>query len=56
MTAPAAAPGSGVIAAPAPRVPPQPATDRFAFAATLDSIPGGAAKAASSTAEEGSQT
>ncbi len=56
MTAPAAAPVSGVIAAPAPRIPPQPATDRFAFAAMLDSIPGGAAKAASSTAEEGSHT
>ena len=56
MTAPAAAPVSGAIVAPTPRAAPQAATDRFAFAAMLDSLPGAAAKTASSAAEEGSQT
>ena len=56
MTAPAAAPVSGAIVAPTPRAAPQVATDRFAFAAMLDSLPGAAAKTASSAAEEGSQT
>ena len=56
MTAPAAAPVSGAIVAPTLRAAPQAATDRFAFAAMLDSLPGAAAKTASSAAEEGSQT
>ena len=56
MTAPAAAPVSGAILAPTLRAAPQAATDRFAFAAMLDSLPGAAAKTASSAAEEGSQT
>ncbi len=56
MTAPAAAPVSGAIAAPTLRPAPQAVTDRFAFAAMLDSLPGAVAKAASSAAEEGSQT
>jgi hypothetical protein len=56
LTAPAAAPVSGAIVAPTLRAAPQAATDRFAFAAMLDSLPGAAAKTASSAAEEGSQT
>ena len=56
MTAPAPAPVSGAIVPPTPRAALQTATDRFAFAAMLDSLPGAAAKAASSAAEEGSQT
>jgi Flagellar hook-length control protein FliK len=56
LTAPAAAPVSGAILAPTLRAAPQAATDRFAFAAMLDSLPGAAAKTASSAAEEGSQT
>ena len=52
MTAPAAAPASGPIAPPAPRASPQPPADRFAFAAVLDSLPGAAAKAGASAAEE----
>ncbi len=56
MTAPAAAPASGPIVMPAPRPAPQAATDRFAFAAVLDSLPGAAAKAGSSVAGEGPRT
>jgi hypothetical protein len=56
MTAPAAAPASGAILAPAPRAAPQPPTDRFAFAAVLDSLPGAAAKAGASVADEGTRT
>jgi Flagellar hook-length control protein FliK len=56
MTAPAAALVSGAIAAPTLRAAPQTVTDRFAFGAMLDSLPGVAAKAGSSVAEEGSQT
>jgi Flagellar hook-length control protein FliK len=56
MTAPAAAPVSSAIVAPMQRTAPQAVSDRFAFAAMLDSLPGPAAKAASSAAEEGSQT
>ena len=36
MTAPAAAPASGPIAPAAPRAPPQPQADRFAFAVVLE--------------------
>jgi Flagellar hook-length control protein FliK len=56
MTAPAAAPVSCAIVAPTPRAAPPAAADRFTFTAMLDSIPGAAANAASSGAEEGSQT
>jgi soluble lytic murein transglycosylase-like protein len=56
VTAPAAAPASGPIAALAPRAAPQSATDRFAFAAVLDSLPGAAAKAGASIAACGSRT
>jgi hypothetical protein len=56
MTAPAAAPAAGAVILPALRAAPQPATDRFAFAAMLDSLPGAAAKAGSAAAEEGSRT
>jgi len=52
MTAPAAAPASGPMAPPAPRASPQPAADRFAFGAVLDSLPGSAAKAGAATAEK----
>jgi hypothetical protein len=52
MTAPAAAPVSGPIAASAASAPPQPRADAHAFAAVLDSLPGGAAKAGASTAGE----
>ena len=52
MTAPAAAPASGPIAPAAPRAPPQPQADRFAFAAVLDSLPGAQTRAGASTAEE----
>lgn len=51
MTAPAAAPASAPIAPPPPRAPAQPPTDAHGFAAMLDSLPGGAAKAGASTAE-----
>ena len=56
MTAPTAAPAAGAVVLPALRAAPQPATDRFAFAAMLDSLPGAAAKAGSAAAEEGSRT
>ena len=56
MTALAAAPASGPIVLPALRAPPQPSTDRLAFAAMLDSLPDAAAKAGSSAAAEGSRT
>ena len=56
MTAPAAALVSGAIAAPALARAPQAVTDRFAFAAMLDSLPGATAKAGSAVAEERSQT
>ena len=56
MTAPAAALVSGAIAAPALRAAPQAVTDRFAFGAMLDSLPGATAKAGSAVAEERSQT
>ncbi len=56
MTAPAVAAPAGPAALPASRTAPQPATDRFAFAALLDSLPGAAAKVSSSAAEEGSRT
>ncbi len=56
MTALAAAPVSSAIVAHMPRAAPQAASDRFAFAAMLDSLPGPATKAASSAAKEGSQT
>jgi hypothetical protein len=52
MTAPAAAPASGPMAPPAPRASPQPAADRFAFGAVLDSLPGSAAKAGAATGEK----
>jgi Flagellar hook-length control protein FliK len=52
MTAPAAPPASGPIAAAAPRAPLQPPADRLAFAAVLDSLPGAATKAGPSAAEE----
>ena len=56
MTAPAAALVSGAIAAPALRAAPQAVTDRFAFGAMLNSLPGATAKAGSAVAEERSQT
>ena len=57
MTAPAAAPAAGAVVLPAPRTASQPAADRFAFAAMLDSLPGAAPKAgAASAAAEGSRT
>jgi Flagellar hook-length control protein FliK len=58
MTAPAAAPAASAIALPALRAAPQPAADRFAFAAMLDSLPGAAAakSGAASAAGEGSRT
>jgi DNA segregation ATPase FtsK/SpoIIIE, S-DNA-T family len=56
MTAPAAAPASGPIAPAAPRAPPQPQADRFAFAAVLDSLPGAQTRAGASTAEEQPQS
>jgi hypothetical protein len=52
MTAPAAATASGPIATTVVRVPHQPPADRLAFAAVLDSLPGGAAKAGASIGEE----
>jgi hypothetical protein len=52
MTAPAAAPTSGPVAPAAPRAASQPAADRFAFAAMLDSLPGAPAKAGASAGEE----
>ena len=52
MTAPAAAPAAGPIAPAAPRAASQPAVDRLAFTAMLDSLPGGTAKAGASTVEE----
>ena len=57
MTAPAAAPVSNAIVAPAPapRSAPEAAPGRFAFAAMLDSLPGAAPKAIS-VSEEGSLT
>jgi hypothetical protein len=51
MTAPAAAPASGPIAPAAPRAPPQPQADRFAFAAVLDSLPRAQTRAGASTTE-----
>jgi flagellar hook-length control protein FliK len=56
VTAPTAAPAAGAVVLPALRAAPQSATDRFAFAAMLDSLPGAAAKAGSAAAEEGSRT
>jgi hypothetical protein len=56
MTAPAAAPTSGPVAPAAPRATPQPPTDRYAFAAMLDSLPGAPTKAGASTAEEPAHT
>ena len=56
MTAPAAALVSGAIAVPALRAAPQAVTDRFAFGAMLDSLPGATARAGSAVAEERSQT
>ncbi len=56
MTAPAAALPSGAIAPPTPRAAPQAVTDRFAFGAMLNSLPGATAKAGSAVAEEKSQT
>jgi hypothetical protein len=52
MTAPAAALASAPIAPLAPRASHQPAPDRLAFAAVLDSLPGGSVKADASTAEK----
>ena len=52
MTAPAAAPTSGPVAPAAPRAAPQPAADRFAFAAMLDSLPGPPTKAGAAAGEE----
>jgi hypothetical protein len=51
MTAPAAAPAPAPIAPLAPRASPHPAADHLAFAAVLDSLPGGGAKAGAPTAE-----
>jgi hypothetical protein len=51
LTALAATTGFGPTVAPPPRAAPQAATDRFAFAAVLDSLPGADAKAGSSVAE-----
>ena len=56
MTAPAAAPASGLMAPAAPRAAPQPQADRFAFAAVLDSLPEAGAKAGASTVEEQPRT
>jgi hypothetical protein len=56
MTAPAAAPGPGPIAAPMLRWAPQAAADRVAFASVLDSLPGAAAKSGASVAEAGPRT
>ena len=52
MTAPAAAPASGPIVPPPPRAALQPPADAHAFAAVLDSLPGGEVKPGASTAEE----
>src|SRR5208282_4729569 len=56
MTATAAAPAFGPIVASALRAQPQAANDRFAFAAVLDSLPGGEAKAGSSVDGDQSPT
>jgi hypothetical protein len=56
MTATAAAPASGLVTASAQRAAPQAATDRFAFAAVLDSLPGAEAKAGSSVDGDQSAT
>jgi len=52
MTAPAAAPAPAPIMPLPPRASPQPPADAHAFAAVLDSLPGGAVKADASTVEE----
>ncbi len=56
MTATAAAPAFGPIVVSALRAQPQAANDRFAFAAVLDSLPGGEAKAGSSVDGDQSPT
>jgi hypothetical protein len=56
MTATAAAPASAPIAQSAPRALAQPATDRFAFAAVLDSLPGAETNGGPSTAQDASST
>jgi len=56
MTATAAALAFGPIVASAPRAQPQAPTDRFAFAAVLDSLPGAEAKAGSSVDGDQSPT
>jgi Flagellar hook-length control protein FliK len=56
VTAPAAPSAAGPVVLPALRAAPQPTTDRFAFAALLDSLPGAATKADPSASEEGSRT
>jgi hypothetical protein len=52
MTAPAAAPASGPIAPPGPRVAPQPLADRFAFASVLDALPSAGVKVGAPVADE----
>ena len=56
MTATASAPAPAPIAPSPPRASPQVATDCFAFAAVLDSLPGAEAKAGSSVAQDRSPT